>query len=164
MSIILEKMDWFDLRQAVCSAAPDLNPPAQHWLERDCSASYCRKCVMTARGREFELGRPLADVDFYDRDEWEDAFWEGISSYAYRQAGESDVTESCYSCGITLDYWLTDYGIKEEIAHWADAEMSGDASEIAYNIDRLFECDDDDRGEVRALSIRFLMHCAAPRG
>jgi hypothetical protein len=150
------QLDWFKLRQAVCNAAPDLNPPPMHWLESDASASYCRRCIMTARGAEFDLGTPLADTDYYQRDEWEDAFWEGIGSYPHRQAGTSDVTETCYLCGVTLAYWLTDAGIKEELHHWSDAVMSGDLSEIAYNLDRLFECADEDQQEVRALAIRFL--------
>jgi hypothetical protein len=149
-------MDWLDLRTAVCSAAPWLDPPAQYWLESDCSASYCRKCAIAARGREFELGPLLVDSDWHQRDDWEDAFSAGISGYAHGCPSESDITETCATCGVTLAYWLTDYGIKQELDHWADAEMSGDWSEIAYNIDRLFECDDEDREEVRALAIRFL--------
>lgn len=153
-----EIADWFDLRTAVCNAAPDLDPPPQYWLESDCSASYCRKCAIVARGKEFELGPLLVDLESYRRDEWADTYFEGISSYGYRCAGEGDATAACYTCGITLDYWLTDYGIVEEIGHWNDSEMSGDLSEIAYNLDRLFECKDEDQPSVRALAERFLAH------
>lgn len=116
---------------------------------------------MIARGKEFELGRPLVDCDYYERDEWEEAFWGGVDRYPYRQAGHSDITESCYICGITLDYWLTDYGIKEEIDHWEGAEMSGNLSEIAYNLDRMFECSEEDKPAVRAIADRFLAHVAS---
>lgn len=157
----MSEKDWWDLRMAVSRAAPELNPPPVHWLESDASFSYCRECVTTARGKEFELGRPLVDCDYYERDDWEHAFWEGVGSYAHRQAGHSDITETCYTCGTTLDYWLTDEGIKEELIHWADATFSHDLSEIAYNIDRLFECSDEDRPDVRALAERFLEHVNA---
>lgn len=151
---------WFDLRLAVCQVATELDPPPQHWLESECSISYCRDCAIKARGKEFELGPLLKEPDWYRRTEWEDAFFDGISSYAYRCAGESDHTEACYTCGVTLDYWLTDYGIEEEIDHWSRSEMSGDLSEIAYNLDRLFECKDEDRDAVRALAERFLEHAS----
>lgn len=154
-------MRWFDLRTAVCGAAPYLDPPPLHWLESDASASYCRECVIQARGKEFDLGRPLADPDWFNRSEWEDAFFDGIRGHPYRCAGESDIPESCHTCGVTLDYWLTDYGISEEIDHWSNSEMSGDLSEVAYNIDRLFECKDEDRDAVRAIAERFLAHVAA---
>jgi len=149
-------MNWFELRQAVNSAAPDLDPPPQHWLESECSESFCRKCAIAARGREFELGPLLHDPDGWERTPWEEAYYEGISAYMHRCAGESDNTEACATCGITLSYWLTDYGIVSELDHWEGAEMSGDLSEIAYNLDRLFECKDEDRPAVRALALRFL--------
>ena len=152
--------DWFALRMAVCKVAPELDPPAQHWLESEASASYCRQCAIAARGKEFELGPLLEANEWYERDAWQDAFFAGIAAYAHRCAGESDITEACDTCGVTLDYWLTDYGIKEELAYWADAEMSENLSEIAYNLDRLFECEDEDRGAVEALAVRFLEHAA----
>jgi hypothetical protein len=151
-----EKMDWLDLRSAVCSAAPWLDPPAQYWLESDCCPSYCREHAIAARGREFELGPLLVDSNWHQRDDWEDAFFQGIQADPDCCPGTHDSTAACYTCGKTLGYWLTDEGIKQELEHWSDAEISGDWSEIAYNIDRLFECDDDDQEEVRALGIRFL--------
>lgn len=153
--------DWFELRLAVCKAAPELKPSPQYWLESDCSASYCRKCAIAARGKEFELGPLIRDVECYRRGDWEDAYFEGISSYAHGCAGESDVTESCATCGITLDYWLTSYGISEELDYWSEAEMSGNLSEIAFNLDRLFECKEEDRPAVHALAMRFLDHAAS---
>lgn len=150
--------EWFDLRQAVANAAPDLDPPPQYWLESEPAISYCRECAIKARGAEFELGLLLRVPPFYARTDWEIAYFEGISSYADGCAGEGDCAEACYTCGVTLDYWLTGEGIKQELDHWADAEMSGNLSEIAYNIDRLFECSDDDRAEVEALARRFLAH------
>jgi hypothetical protein len=153
---------WFDLRAAVYGATPYLDPTPQHWLKSEESASYCRECAIQARGKEFDLGRPLDDSDWFNRGAWEDAFFEGISCYAPGCAGESDITEACDTCGRTLDYWLTDHGISEEIDHWANSEMSGDLSEVAYNIDRLFECKDEDRDAVRAIAQRFLKHAHRP--
>ena len=156
--------DWLALRQAVNEAASELDPPPQHWLESECSISYCAKCAEKERGKEFELGPLIRASDWWRRSDWEDAFWEGVSSYPYRCAGEGDSTAACYICGVTLDYWLTDYGIKEEIDYWQGAEMSGDLAEIAYNLDRLFECSDEDKPAVEALAIRFLKHAAASKG
>lgn len=152
--------DWFDLRCAVTDAVPELDPPPQYWLESECSPSYCRACAIIARGKEFELGPLLVDPDWHRRTAWDEAYFDGISSYSYRCAGEGDNVAACYTCGVTLDYWLTDYGIKSELDHWSEAEMSGDLSEIAYNLDRLFECGDEDRAEVRSLAERFLLHAA----
>lgn len=148
--------EWLDLRSKVNDAAPDLDPPPQYWLESDCTETFCRACAIKERGKEFELGAPIAEVDWYHRDPWVDAFFEGLSSYAHRCAGHSDTTEACARCGVTLAYWLTDYGIKSEIEHFSDCEMAGDLSELAYNLDRLFECEDEDREEVIAIALRFL--------
>ena len=153
-------MNWFELRMAVCKAAPELDPPAQHWLESDTGPSYCRQCAIAARGKEFELGPLLADVEWYARDAWQEAFFSGIGAYAHRCAGESDVPEACDTCGVTLDYWLTEYGIAEELAFWADEEMSSNLSEIAYGLDRLFECSKEQKPKVGALAARFLKHAA----
>jgi hypothetical protein len=157
----MTQLEWFDLRQAVCNSAPDLDPPPLYWLESDAGISYCRKCAIIARGKEFELGPLLVESDYHRCCGWEDAFFNGIGFYPPRQAGHSDITESCYTCAVTLDYWLTDHGIKSELEYWSGAEISGDLSEIAYNIDRLFECDDGDRDQVRVLAERFLEHVQA---
>lgn len=152
----MDAKEWFDLRQRVISAAPYLDPPPQYWLESDCTETFCRSCAIKERGKEFDLGAPIEDVPWYRRDPMVDAFFEGLSSYAYRCAGHSDTIEACARCGITLDYWLTDEGIQSEIDHWSDSEMLGDLSEIAYNLDRLFECKDEDRPAVAEIAKRFL--------
>ena len=155
-------LDMFELRQMVCKAAPDLDPPPAHWLYSGAGPGYCEKCVVMARGMEFELGRPIVDTPFHRRDEWEDAFWDGIEREAYRQAGQYDISEVCYTCGITLAYWLTDEGINSELDFWerhlGEGGEFGDLSEAAYAIDRLFECGDDDVATVRALAVKFLEH------
>lgn len=147
---------FWSLRQQINSVAPELDPPPMHWLESDAGISYCRKCAITARGKEFEFGPPIRNADYYRRTELEHAFFDGMRSYAHGCAGHSDITEACYHCGITLAYWLTDYGISSELDHWSKAEMTGDLSEIAYNIDRLFECSDEQWPEVEVLARRFL--------
>lgn len=149
-----------NLQDQVRNAAPRLDPPNQYWLESEGSISYCRKCAIEARGKEFELGPLIAESEYvFYRDQWEDAFFQGIGCYAYG-ASPSDSTEQCETCGVTLDYCLTDYGIAEEIDHWSKSEMSGDISEIAYNIDALFECDEDDGPALAEIAQRFLEYAA----
>lgn len=156
--------EWLDLRSKVNDAAPDLDPPPQYWLESDCTETFCRACGIKERGKEFEFGAPMTDrVPWYHRDPLMDAFFEGLSSYADGCAGDSDTTETCARCGITLDYWLTDYGIKSEIDHWSDSQMVGDLSEIAYNLDRLFECEDEDKPAVAEIAKRFLEYVEASK-
>lgn len=152
--------DWFDLRQAVCAISVGFEPEPLHWLETDGGISYCRKCAVKARALEFDLGAPLLETPWHRRDEWEVAFFDGIAGYPENQAGTSDIIEYCYTCGTPLDYWLTDYGIQEELSYWEGAEFSGNVPEIAYAIDRLFECDDAEKERVRELATRFLDHVA----
>ena len=152
---------WWDLREKVCKYAAGFRPPVQYWLESDGGPSYCRACAIAARGKEFELGPLIKDVEWFERDGWENAYFEEISCYADGCAGESDGASTCYTCGKTLDYWLTDYGIGIELDYWAECQMSNDLPEIAYSLDRLFECKDEDQPLVRALATRFLQQAQA---
>lgn len=155
------RLDWWDLRIAVCKAGSFTNnPEPQHWLESDAGPSYCWSCAIKAREEEFGLG-PLLDPtkSSWLHTELEDAFFHGIDGGEWCSA-ECDGPEQCYTCGKTLHYWLTDYGIDEELAGFEDSEFSADLYEIAYSLDRLFELveEDERRPRVRALAERFLDH------
>jgi hypothetical protein len=62
-----------------------------------------------ARGAEFDLGVPLTPHRWH-RTDLENAFWEGIGGTI---DGNSDNTEACDTCGKTLSYILTDYGVEQ---------------------------------------------------
>jgi hypothetical protein len=118
----------------VLEAVPPLNPGPCYWLHEDASESFCRKHVIQARGREFELGPPLRDVDWFRRDDWECAFWEGIGA---SEDSESDHTEACARCGETLSYVLTDGGMRSEIDYYLEAPLVAVSDENSYALDRL---------------------------
>jgi hypothetical protein len=115
-------------------AVPPLNPGLCYWLHEDATESFCRKHVIEERGRAFDLGAPLRDSEFYDRDDWEDAFWEGIGA---TEGGESDHTEACARCGETLSYVLTDGGMRSEIDYYLEAPLVIIRDEDSYALDRL---------------------------
>ncbi|NIJ37884.1 hypothetical protein FHR22_002587 [Sphingopyxis panaciterrae] len=147
-----------DLRRSVCRHSFERNPPSQHWLESDAGTSYCWDCAVVARGREFELGPLLTISPWYSRNDWQEAFFAGIDGGDWYSAIE-DGTKRCDRCGCTLHYWLTDYGLDEEIAYWRDVDFAdaSDTQETAYAIDRLFEVSDEGAcADVRDIAQRFL--------
>jgi hypothetical protein len=93
---------------------PPIKPDYVHWLESDCGTSYCGDCGEGARGAEFDLGVPLTPHRWH-RTDLENAFWEGIGGTI---DGNSDNTEACDTCGKTLSYILTDYGVEQELDHY----------------------------------------------
>lgn len=117
----------------ICKAVPPIEPPAVYWLIRDASCSYCRECVIIARGREFELG-PLLTPSEWIRSEWENVFFEGIDGGFDL---ESESTEACEICGRTLSYILTDYGLEAELSYHADLPIGDIRDEDSYALDRL---------------------------
>lgn len=118
----------------ICEAVPPIQPGAQYWLDSDCGPSYCRKCVIIARGREFELGRPLEDRLSYYRTDLEDAFHEGIDG-GFDTTGDS--TSACELCGETLSYILTDEGVESEVEYYREAPLCELRDEDSYALDRL---------------------------
>lgn len=118
----------------ICKAIPPIKPGPQYWLESDAGPNYCRKCVRIARGWEFELGPLLVEPKWYDRDEWMDAFMEGIDG---GRDLESDSASSCDICGATLQYILTDYGADEEARYFLEAPLVEIRDEDSYALDRL---------------------------
>lgn len=114
-------------------AVPPIDPPAVHWLNGDSCNSYCWECAVKARGEEFDLGVPLTPRRWH-RTDLEDAFYDGIDGGF---DGESDTTEACDTCGRTLSYILTDYGVDEEIAYYLESPLTAVRDEDSYAIDRL---------------------------
>lgn len=119
---------------AICKAVPPIEPPAQHWLDSDAGASYCHPCAIKARAEEFGFGPPL-QPDWWRREtKLEQAFWDGIDGGFDT---ESDVTEACETCGKTLSYILTDYGVEEELSYYLESPLVSVRDEDAYALDRL---------------------------
>lgn len=107
------------LERLLYEAVPPIDPGHQFWLTSDCSDSYCYDCVDIARGKEFELGRPLARYDAWaSHTPYEQRFYEGIDG-GFQTSGD-DSPRACAICRCTLDYTLTDYGGKEELAYYAE--------------------------------------------
>ncbi|WP_138921228.1 hypothetical protein [Novosphingobium pentaromativorans] len=131
-SLVLLRME--ERLAAICAAVPPINPGLQYWLDSDAGPSYCRKCVIAARGREFELGPPLEDAPFYRRTDLEDAFHDGIDGGFDTT---SDSTSACETCGTTLSYILTDYGVEQEINYYREAPICALRDEDSYALDRL---------------------------
>lgn len=154
------KIDMFELRRQVCEHSFQRNPPSQHWLYSDATYSYCWPCARQARWEEMgNVGpAPFESDRWWKRDPIEDNIREGIGGGDWYSA-TSDTTCQCETCGDTLHYWLTDYGLADEISYWTD-EWSGevgDAQEAAYALDRLFEVTEPQaQAQVAAIAMRFL--------
>jgi hypothetical protein len=131
-ALIVERME--QRLEAIHIAVPPLQPGPSYWLDSDGGPSYCRACVIKARGKEFELGAPLEDSNWSDRDELEDAFHAGIDGGFDTT---SDSTEACETCRKTLSYILTDYGVEEEIGYYREAPLIEVRDEDSYALDRL---------------------------
>lgn len=118
----------------VCAAVPPLDPPSAHWLDSDAGPDYCFDCAIIARGCEFELG-PLIHVPaWYQRNEWHDAFFEGIDGGFDTT---SDSASACSICHRTLSYILTEGGVLSEIDYYREAPLVAVRDEDSYALDRL---------------------------
>lgn len=134
-----------DSLRAVCAAlharCPPIKPLDHYWLMSDASASYCYPCARKAVAAEMEIvdtGEPTSrwDMEEEDRDT-EELFRDAIDG-GYGYSGESDVTASCETCGATLAYTLTDYGVRDELAAAEDDEIVWVLNgETSYWFDRL---------------------------
>lgn len=118
----------------ICAAIPPIKPGPQYWLMSDAGPDYCRPCVIVARGHEFELGPLIVERPWFRRDDWEDAYWEGIDGGFDI---ESENAASCDRCGCTLQYTLTDYGAEQEASYWLESPVAHMNGETSYSLDRL---------------------------
>lgn len=118
----------------ICEAFPPLKPGPQYWLDSDAGPDYCLSCVIVARGWEFELGPLIVERPWFRRDDWEDAYWEGIDGGFDI---ESENAASCTRCGATLQYTLTDYGAQQEASYWLESPVAYMNEETSYGLDRL---------------------------
>lgn len=130
------------LERQIIDAVPPIDPPACNWLESDPGLSYCRRCAWEARWAEMPtIGPAPEEPDWFRRTDFEELLADGISAYMAGMPGESDHPESCYACGCTLDYHLTDYGASEELAHFEEYPIEpGDPidGELTYALTRIF--------------------------
>ena len=108
-----------EIIQALDSFASD--PPYPRWLGGDAAdqgPSYCLECA----SKKVDSGEGGA--------EFVDGGW----------SQESDGCCHCESCGLLLDYTLTDYGVGAELEHYLQhpprAPISNDE---AYHLSRLIE-------------------------
>lgn len=118
----------------ICAAIPPSKPGPQYWLESDAGPDYCRPCVIVARGKEFELGPLIAESERWRRDDWQDAYFDGIDG---GRDIESDNAAHCSRCGISLSYILTDYGAEQEASYWLEAPLVEIRPDDSYDLDRL---------------------------
>lgn len=119
---------------AICEAVPPIQPGAAYWLDSDAGPSYCHGCAIIARGREFELGPLLQVPDWYCRDDWQQAYFDGIDGGFDTH---SDSTQACGICGKTLSYILTDDGVEQETNYYREAPLITVRDEDSYALDRL---------------------------
>lgn len=139
----------------VLNAVTPIDPPPQYWLESDCCASYCRQHARDARWIEMgNVGPTWPDQDWYRRDEINRNMNEGIGCYMPHNAGEGDSSAVCDTCGCTLDYILTDYGVEQEIDYWLENPLAIVRDEDSYALDRL--CLNIYEGSPRRILIRAL--------
>lgn len=133
-----------ELEQRICEAVPPVQPPPVHWLEADASEIFCYEHARDARWIEMgNVGPTYPDTDRWSqrRDDVQENMHEGIGAYMERCPGESDHSEACATCGCTLEYLLTDYGLDEELAHFDEHPVvPGDDinGEVTYALTRLF--------------------------
>jgi hypothetical protein len=104
------------LERELYGLVPPIDPGCQYWLISDAGPSFCTHCVDLARGAEFELGMPLTASPFRETP-MERAFWRGIDG-GWDSNGD-DGPSHCETCGCTLQYSLTEYGLEEELSHFA---------------------------------------------
>lgn len=119
----------------IARAIPPHRPPACYWLESDSCESFCFDHAVEARGREFDLGVPLNPyAPVYLLTDLEQAFYDGIG---VTKDGESETSEQCATCGKTLSYILTDYGVAYELEGWLEGPPAKLDPEVVYALDRL---------------------------
>lgn len=118
MSAAHEQLD--ELVTELVELVPPIDPPFQHWLNPgDASYSYCWPCAREARWHEMgNVGQPPFEADWWQCDPIEENIRSGIDGGFDTLSGDSP--EACEICRRTLRYTLNDYGVAEELAHYAE--------------------------------------------
>jgi len=138
-----------NLEARLYAAVPPVDPEPLHWLFDDASASYCyehaREALLKAKGLSEWPVKPTG-YSWEHTPEQEAAIElaeqleDGIDGGG--DSSPSDHSEACDTCGCTLRHTLTDYGVEQELAHFAenpgfevlDAEQSYVVSRICMNL------------------------------
>jgi len=112
------------LLNLILGAVPPIDPPYQHWLcDGDDGETYCWPCARTARWHQMgNVGPPPFEADWWLRDPIEENIRSGIDGGF--DCLNNDSTVSCATCGCTLAYTLTEYGVQEEIASYLECPLA----------------------------------------
>jgi hypothetical protein len=132
-----------ELESKIIQAVPPIDPPSQHWLSSDATYSYCYPCARKARAAEMGIPAPPDEPSGFS---WEPGVDEAQATYREFEAGidggfdtsGDDSPQSCETCGSTLRYTLTDYGVEEEIAGFEEGPPSSIDPETSYALTRIF--------------------------
>lgn len=67
---------------------------------------------------------------------------------------ESDGNRACSSCGTLLQYWLTRYGVEEELYHFENNPINAQLSPVmAYEIEAVLLAAEGTEAETRAIAV-----------
>jgi len=126
-----------DLEARLYEAVPPLDPPYLYWLTSDASYSYCRPCARKARWLEMgNVGDPPWEPRRFESDPIEENIFSGIDGGFEQMNG--DHCEVCETCGRTLWYTLTEYGVSEELdGHRENPGYGSVGPEDTYRISRI---------------------------
>jgi len=98
----------------------NLDPEPGYWIMDDEAETYCLRCVtVVAKGREID---------------------------GYGGPSEQDHCLHCHKCGKLLDYTLSNYGAREELAHFRTVKFRRDKPldrDTAYHLARLIAAHED---------------------
>lgn len=135
-------------------------PPSVWWMESDATNSYCHACAWREGARELGLeGRE--PKNWFSWDEQDRAINDRIRG-GDPCGGESDHSEYCTTCGVTLNYHLTSYGASVELDHFLEHPPTPETlnmPEEAYALRRTLEAcvwDDELRAHGETLAAHVL--------
>lgn len=129
----------YDLEARLFAARPPIRPEPQHWLCSDAGESYCYPCARKARAAELGIPVPPLTEDRFAKAEsaLEAQMSDGIDGGDW-YSGESDGSAACATCGATLRYALTEYGVGQELAYFEETPHSPLNGEATYALSRIF--------------------------
>lgn len=122
--------------------------PYLRWIitpDGDLGSEWCRDCGYYK----------VRNLRRHDRKRREDYILDG----GWRT--EEEGFKYCAGCGSRLDVCLTDYGLREELAHYEECGFSGQRGEDAYELSEMLSAveyrsdrESDDEAEIRRALIR----------